>query len=176
VQADGGPAVRWLEATLQFMATETASTLPGTETVASRLADILFVQAVRTHIANDCQDCGGWLRALNDPQIGAAIRLMHERSGEAWTVEALAEQVAMSRSAFAARFKALVGDGPLAYLTRWRMQKAARLLAENHPTLAAVAQAVGYETDAAFGKAFRRYTGVTPGEYRGRRSQPEPRL
>jgi hypothetical protein len=83
VQSDGGPAVRWLEATLQFMATETASSLPGTETVASRLADILFVQAVRTHIANDCRECGGWLRALNDPQIGAAIRLMHERSGEA---------------------------------------------------------------------------------------------
>jgi transcriptional regulator GlxA family with amidase domain len=170
VPSDSGPAVRWLEATLQFMATETASSQPGAEAVAGRLADILFVQALRTHIAHDCQECGGWLRALADPQVGEALRLMHEQPQAPWTVEALAEKVAMSRSAFAARFKAQVGDGPLGYLTRWRMQKASQLLQENHPTLAAVAESVGYETDAAFSKAFRRHMGMAPGEYRNRLS------
>jgi AraC-like DNA-binding protein len=168
VKSDGGPAVRWLEATLQFMSAETASRQPGTTTVVSRLADILFVQALRTHIANGCPESGGWLRALTDPQIGTALRLMHERPQEAWTVERLAEEVAMSRSAFAARFKVQVGDGPLGYLTHWRMQKAAQMLQDSHETLGAVARAVGYETDAAFGKSFRRHIGITPGEYRSR--------
>jgi AraC-like DNA-binding protein len=168
VKSDGGPAVRWLEATLQFMATETASGEPGTATVVSRLADILFVQALRTHIASHCTEPGGWLRALTDPQVGTALRLMHEQPEAAWTVETLAERVAMSRSAFAARFKSLVGDGPLGYLTRWRMQKAAQMLLDNHATLIAVARSVGYETDAAFGKAFKRHMGLTPGEYRSR--------
>ena len=174
VKSDGGSAVRWLEATLQFMATETASDQPGTATVVSRLADILFVHAVRAHLAGGCSDAHGWLRALADPHVGAALRVMHERPGEPWTVEALAEQVAMSRSAFAARFKAQVGDGPLGYLTRWRMQKAAKLLHDSDRTVAAVAHAVGYETDAAFGKAFRRHLGMTPGEYRTRAGDRMP--
>jgi transcriptional regulator GlxA family with amidase domain len=174
VKSDGGPAVRWLEATLQFLATETASDQPGTATVVSRLADILFVQAMRANLASACSDARGWLRALTDPQLGAALRVMHERPAEPWTVEALAEKVAMSRSAFAARFKAQVGDGPLGYLTRWRMQRAAQLLHDTDRTVAAVAGAVGYETDAAFGKAFRRHLGMTPSEYRSRAAERMP--
>src|SRR5262249_46347863 len=117
VRADGGPSVEWLQSTLQFIASETASALPGAETVASRLTDILFVHAIRAYIAG----CGagrgvggtsGWLRALADPKIGYALRLIHESPQRDWTVESLAAEVAMSRSAFAAHFTALVGQPP----------------------------------------------------------------
>jgi AraC-like DNA-binding protein len=166
VKSDGGTMVQWLEATLQFLAAETASARPGAETVVSRLADILFLQALRAHMASLTDGSRGWLRALNDPQIAAAMRLMHQHPEQPWTVEALANQVTMSRSAFAERFTRLVGETPLGYLTRWRMQKAARLIQDGDAPLGAIARAVGYETESAFGKAFRRHLGTTPGEYR----------
>ncbi|HEV8112659.1 MAG TPA: AraC family transcriptional regulator [Planctomycetota bacterium] len=172
VRADGGPSVRWLETTLQFMATETASTLPGAETIASRLADILFVHAVRAHIAGDGLEVSGWLKALADPQIGEVLRRIHEAPHVQWTVESLAESVAMSRSAFAARFTALVGEPPLRYVTAWRMKKASHRLLQGD-RIAAIAQATGYDTDAAFGKAFKRFMGATPGEYRRRARETE---
>jgi AraC-like DNA-binding protein len=168
LRSDGSAAVQWLQSTLQFVASEIASGLPGAETVANRLTDILFVHAIRAHIAG-CAAHGcratGWLRALADPKIGQALRLIHENPRKDWTVEALA--VAMSRSAFAAQFTALVGEPPLRYITAWRMKKASHMLLRGD-TIGAIAQAVGYETDAAFGKAFRRHMGVTPGEFRRR--------
>jgi len=172
VKGDGGRAVQWLEASLQFVASEMASGQPGAETVVSRLADILFVQAVRAHLAQSAPETTGWLRALVDPQIGAALGLMHEKPEEAWTVEALAARVAMSRSAFAARFAQLVGEPPLTYLTRWRMQKATRLLRGGRASIGEVASRVGYEAEAAFSKAFKRWTGVAPGAYRRAEAAP----
>jgi AraC-like DNA-binding protein len=168
VKGDEGAPVRWLEATLQFIAAEAASPLPGAETIRSRLADILFVQAIRVHIASESESerPSGWLRALTDPQIGAALRMIHDRPGAPWTVDSLADSVVMSRSAFAERFRALVGVPPLGYLTRWRMHKGAGLLARGDATVAAIAHAVGYETEGSFGKVFKRYTGTSPGEYR----------
>jgi len=171
VKGDGGRAVQWLEASLQFVSSEMASGQPGAETVVGRLADILFVQAVRAHLAQSAAETGGWLRALVDPQVGGALGLMHEKPEEAWTVEALAARVAMSRSAFAARFAHLVGEPPLTYLTRWRMQKATRLLRSGHASIAEVASRVGYEAEAAFSKAFKRWTGVAPGAYRRTRAE-----
>jgi AraC-like DNA-binding protein len=166
VKSEGGTMVQWLQATLQFLTTETALAQPGAETVISRLADILFVQALRAHMAS-LTDCSrGWLRALKDPPMATALRLMHQHPEQPWTVEALANQVTMSRSAFAERFTRLVGEAPLGYLTRWRMQKAARLMLDGDATLGAIARAVGYETESAFGKAFRRHMGTSPGEYR----------
>lgn len=173
VRADSAHSVQWLEATLQFVASESASTLPGAETVASRLADILFVQAVRAHIASAGCDASGWLRALAEPQIGESLRLIHERPHAPWTVESLASAVAMSRSAFAARFMTLVGEPPLRYLTGWRMEKASHMLRRGD-TIAAIARSVGYDTDAAFGKAFRKHMGATPGEFRRRADAREP--
>jgi AraC-like DNA-binding protein len=158
--------VQWLEATLQFFAAESAQDQPGAETVVSRLSDILFIQALRAHIAA-LPDCSrGWLRALKDPSMAAVLRLIHQQPEKPWTVEALAQHVAMSRSAFAERFTRLVGETPLGYLTRWRMQKAVHLMLDGDTTLGAIARAVGYETESAFGKAFRRHRGTTPGEYR----------
>jgi transcriptional regulator GlxA family with amidase domain len=105
-----------------------ASGEPGFETIVSRLADILVVQAVRAHLAQSGGGCKGWLRALIDPQIGRALSVIHEKPEDDWTVESLAPKVGMSRSAFAARFAQLVEEQPPTYLTRWRMQKASRLL------------------------------------------------
>jgi AraC-like DNA-binding protein len=170
VKADSTHSVQWLESTLQFVASETAGELPGAVTIASRLADILFIQAVRAYMATTENCPAGWLKALGDRQIGEALRLIHETPAAAWTVESLAKRVAMSRSAFAAHFTAEVGESPLRYLTSWRMRKASLLLRHGSP-IAAAAREVGYQTDAAFGKAFRRFTGLTPGEYRRRISE-----
>lgn len=165
-------AVRWLEATLQFMACEADSGRPGSGTVVSRLADVLFIQMVRGHLhhlgdaASWAGECSGWLAALGEPHIGAALGLIHEQPAEPWTVALLASRVGMSRSAFAARFTQLVGEPPLHYVTRWRMQKAAELLRASTATLSEVATRVGYESEAAFSKAFKRWSGVAPGGYR----------
>jgi AraC-like DNA-binding protein len=158
--------VKWLETSLQFMASEMASGQPGAETVVSRLADILFVQAVRAHLAQGRAGATGWLRAIVDPRIGPALSLIHQRPEEPWTVEALASRVAMSRSAFAARFTALVEEPPLTYLTRWRMHRATRLLRTSPANVGEIAARVGYEAEAAFNKAFKRWIGVPPGAYR----------
>jgi AraC-like DNA-binding protein len=166
VKGDRGTAVQWLETSLQFVASEMAAGQPGAETVVSRLADILFVQAVRAHVLQSGDDAKGWLRALVDPQIGAALSLIHERPDEAWTVQSLAARVAMSRSAFAVRFARLVDEPPLTYVTRWRMDKASRLLRTSHASIGEIAGRVGYDAEAAFSKAFKRWMGVPPGAYR----------
>ena len=166
VTSDYGTPVQWLEASLQFVASEMAAGQPGAETVVGRLADILLVQAVRAHLAQSGEAARGWLRGLVDPQIGEALALIHEKPEEPWTVESLAARVAMSRSAFAARFAQLVEEPPLTYLTRWRMHKATRLLRASHAGLGEIARRVGYEAEAAFNKAFKRWMGTTPGAYR----------
>jgi AraC-like DNA-binding protein len=144
-----------------------AEQTPGSEVVANRLAEVLFIQAIRAHIASGAEICKrGWLRAIFDLQIGAALKSIHENVNSPWTVESLAESAGMSRSAFAERFKELLGQTPLEYVTEWRMQKAVQLLQLGDKKLIDVAQSVGYESDAAFSKAFKRVVGLTPGEYR----------
>lgn len=153
--------------TLQLLAGEMAEQAPGSEVVANRLAEVLFIQAIRTHIASGTESCKrGWLRAIFDPQIGAALTSIHNTVNSPWTVESLAEAAGMSRSAFAERFKGLLGQTPLEYVTEWRMQKAVQLLQQSDKKLVDVAQSIGYESDAAFSKAFKRVVGLTPGEYR----------
>jgi len=158
--------IHWLEPTLKFIACEAASGRPGAQTVISRLADVLFIQIVRGHLANLPANSAGWLGALTDTQIGSALGLIHQHPEQNWTVQSLATKVAMSRSAFAARFTRLVGEPPLQYITRWRMQKAAGLLREGTATLGEIAQRVGYDSEAAFSKAFKRALGSAPGAYR----------
>ena len=158
--------VDWLDPTLRFIASEAASTRPGAQTVVSRLADILFVQIVRAHLTTVAPGASGWLGALADAQIGAALGLIHENPGRGWTVQSLAASAGMSRSAFAVRFNRLVGEPPLHYLTRWRMQKAQRLLRDGRASLSTVAASVGYDSEAAFSKAFKRAVGAAPGTYR----------
>jgi AraC-like DNA-binding protein len=156
--------------TVQALASEMAEQAPGSEVVANRLAEVLFIQVLRAHIAsgperNKPERNKGWLRAVFDPQMGTALSAIHESVKTPWTVESLAEAAGMSRSAFAARFKELLGQTPLEYVTEWRMQKAMQLLEQRDKKLIDVARLVGYESDAAFSKAFKRVVGANPGEY-----------
>jgi transcriptional regulator GlxA family with amidase domain len=156
-----------LHATLQLLASEMAEPAPGSEVMVNRLADILFIQCVRAHIAASSENCkSGWLRAIFDPKIGVALKAMHERVENPWTVETLAAAAGMSRSAFALRFKELLGETPLEYLTNWRMYKATGSLQEDDRKMFEIAKSVGYDSDAAFSKAFKRVLGVAPREYR----------
>lgn len=146
---------------------ETAQRALGTGLVVSRLADILFVQAVRAYV--DTLEAGqgqGLLAALADRHIGTALRRLHADVARNWTVDALASIAGMSRSAFAMQFKARLGQAPLDYLTRWRMFRAMHLLRQTRQPLIDVAASVGYASEAAFSKAFRRITGATPGACR----------
>lgn len=154
-----------LHNTMQALASEMAEQAPGSEVIATRLAEVLFIQVLRAHIASE-PDCNkGWLRAIFDPQVGTALRAIHNSVTAPWTVESLAEAAGMSRSAFAARFKELLGQTPLGYVTEWRMQKAMQLLQQRDKKLVDVAGSVGYASDAAFSKAFKRVVGTNPGEY-----------
>lgn len=166
VRGDNGTPMPWLDTCLQFIAMEMSSGQPGASTIVSRLADILFVQAIRAHVIASGADAKGWLRALSDPHIGKALSLIHEQPNAPWSVETLAAEVAMSRSAFAARFSELVEEPPLTYLTRWRMQRASKLLRSSNDTIATVASKVGYDAEAAFSKAFKRWMGNAPGAFR----------
>jgi AraC-like DNA-binding protein len=154
-----------LHNTMQALASEMAEQAPGSGVVATRLAEVLFIQILRAHIASRPERNKGWLRAVFDPQLGTALSAIHDRVNTPWTVESLAEAAGMSRSAFAARFKELLGQTPLEYVTEWRMQKAMQLLEQRDKKLIDVARSVGYESDAAFSKAFKRVVGSNPGEY-----------
>ena len=155
-----------LHNTMQALASEMAEQAPGSGVVATRLAEVLFIQALRAHIASGVGWRNkGWLRAIFDPQMGTALGAIHDSVNTSWTVESLAEAAGMSRSAFAARFKDLLGQTPLEYVTEWRMQKAMQLLEQRDKKLIDVARSVGYESDASFSKAFKRVVGASPGEY-----------
>ena len=155
-----------LHNTMRALASEMAGQVPGSEVVSTRLAEVLFIQALRAHIASGAERRNqGWLRAIFDSQLGTALSAIHANADTPWTVESLAEAAGMSRSAFAARFKELLGQTPLEYVTEWRMQKAMQLLEQRDKKLVDVARTVGYESDAAFSKAFKRVVGASPGEY-----------
>ncbi|AFL88950.1 DNA-binding domain-containing protein, AraC-type [Terriglobus roseus DSM 18391] len=154
-----------LQNTMQALASEMADQVPGSGIVATRLAEVLFIQVLRAYIASDPGRNKGWLRAVFDPQIGSALTAFHDRVGAPWTVESLSEAAGVSRSAFAVRFKELLGQTPLEYVTEWRMQKAMHLLEQKDRKLVDIARSVGYESDAAFSKAFKRVVGTSPGEY-----------
>ncbi len=152
----------------QLIVAESAAPGPGSTMLSIRLAEILLIHALRARVVagETGDDRSPGLCALADPAIGPAMRLIHARPADGWTVERLAREVAMSRSAFAARFTELVGLPPLQYLTQWRMTEAARRLREGEESVAAVAEQVGYANAAAFMKAFTRVHGVGPGTYR----------
>jgi AraC-like DNA-binding protein len=167
VPGEQGRAVPWLEDTVKFLIHEIASPRPGAQSVVNHLAHILVIQAVRAHFAaHTPETSGNWFAALQDPEIGPALGLIHMRPDEPWTVATLAEQTAMSRSAFAARFMAVVGQPPLRYLTDCRMRKARDLLRSGRMGLKAISAKVGYTTESAFSNAFKRYTGLSPGAFR----------
>jgi AraC-like DNA-binding protein len=156
----------WLHSTIRFIAQEARRRQPGSETVITRLADILVIQAIRTWIDSVREEDQGWIAALHDRQIGKAMSLMHRQPEQDWRVESLAREAGMSRSGFSARFTALVGESVLQYLTGLRMQLAHRELRQTSDSLAKIAERVGYQSEPAFNRAFKRVVGMPPGAVR----------
>ena len=156
----------WIQSTLRFMASEARELRPGGETVITRLADVLVIQAIRGWIERDPDAQTGWLAALRDKQVGRALTLIHRHPARPWTLSALASAVAMSRSAFAARFSELVGEPAMHYVVRWRMHLATTWLKENDAGLGELAGRLGYRSEAAFSRAFKRVVGIAPGAAR----------
>jgi AraC-like DNA-binding protein len=169
IEASNSPQMDWIHSTLRLMAAEAKELRPGGEAVITRRADILVIQAIRSWLETDPAAQTGWLGALQDRQIGRAISLIHRDPARAWTVASLADELAMSRSAFAARFTELVDEPAMQYVTRWRMHVAVNALKEEGATIAELASRLGYRSEAAFARAFKRVIGLSPGALNVRR-------
>ncbi|TQM15044.1 AraC family transcriptional regulator [Pseudonocardia kunmingensis] len=163
VEPGGGPQGEWMQSTLRLIAAEASELRPAGEAVITRLSDILVIQTLRAWIEHDPAAQRGWLGALRDRQIGRAISLIHREPARDWTVASLATELAMSRSAFSARFTELVDEPAMRYVTRWRMHVARTWLTEEGATVGEVAGRLGYQSEAAFSRAFKRMVGVSPG-------------
>ena len=153
-------------AVVALLAAELGTRDAGARAAVARLIDLLLIQAVRAWSAAATDERPSWLRALNDPVIARALAALHDRPGEPWTIQALASEVHLSRATLARRFAHLVGEPPLTYLTRWRMDLAARQLKDTTEPVEAIARAVGYTSEYAFSRAFSRHRGQPPGRYR----------
>ena len=162
-----GRPVEWHEASVRLLRGEMPACPPGAEEVVTRVTDVLLAQAIRSYLLAD-RDGYHPVAALGDAQIGAAVRLIHAEPARPWTVSDLAKRVALSRSAFSARFRELTGESPMRYLTRFRLARAAELLRSADNSLAEIARACGYGSEASFSRAFHRWFGSTPGNYRRR--------
>jgi len=164
------PADRWrrdgLRATIDLLRAEVEEPRPGSDGIVAALIDAMLLYLLRAWCDDRDAADGGWATALTDPVIGGALRAIHEDLAHPWTVEALAARANLSRAAFARRFRTLIGEPPLAYLTRWRLTVAARRLRESDATLGRIARDVGYATEFAFAKAFKREYRCSPGAYR----------
>jgi AraC-like DNA-binding protein len=160
------PSGGWIESSFRFASSQIAAGHLGSSIVIAKLSELLFVEAVGHFVASLPAERRGWLAGLRDPQIGRAISILHARPNETWTAEALALEVGMSRSAFAERFSSLVGQPPMQYLAVWRMHMAAQSLRHGHRSVAQVGASIGYESEAAFSRAFKRQFGESPAGWR----------
>jgi AraC-like DNA-binding protein len=151
---------------LGLAAAEHGDKRAGAQSVLNKLSELMFIEAIRTHMDHLSGDNTGWLSGLRDPLVGRALSLMHAQPARPWTLEELAAECGASRSGLVSRFTQLMGYPPIQYLTRWRMQLAARRLGERGAKVAAVAQEVGYESEAAFSRAFKKFSGRSPSEWR----------
>jgi AraC-like DNA-binding protein len=166
VELGDGPAAAWITATLRHGASETHAPRPGSEALLGRLSELLFVEAIRHYTASLPPGQLGWLAGLRDPHVGRALALLHAEPARDWEVEALAKQAGLSRSALNERFNALIGEPPMQYLTGWRLALASQALASTNDAVARVAERVGYDSEAAFNRAFKREFGIPPAAWR----------
>jgi AraC-like DNA-binding protein len=173
--AGPGATAGWLGTLLNIAISESGSERAGAENVLSRLSELMFVEAVRRYLAGLPADRLGWLAGVRDPIVGQALAAIHGRPQEAWTVERLARFAGLSRSVFAERFTEMAGQPPMQYLALWRMQLASRLLLDGG-AVAAVASAVGYDSEAAFSRAFKKLVGRSPALWRKERAPSLTRL
>ena len=158
--------VEWWQASQRYLISESAAPGPGNRAVLARLAESLFVEVIRWQFRYAAQGHGGWLAGLHDLQIGRVLSLLHALPDRAWTVDELAKEAAISRAALAKRFVDLVGQSPIQYLAAWRMHLARHLLRESTLGIGEIAGRVGYESEAAFNRAFRRLVGSPPARWR----------
>jgi len=156
----------WLDITLKQIVEEVKGKSIGGSTVVTRLTELMYIEVLRRYMQGLPERSKGWLAALRDHEIGRALRLLHGHSGNKWDVEQIAAEVGVSRSAFARRFTDLIGESPMRYLTGWRMQIAKNLLQQPNLSLSMIADRVGYDSDIAFNKAFKRFNGIPPGKWR----------
>ncbi len=166
VHLRGSNAGLWLETSVRYALGEARSPRPGGAGVLAKLAEIMFIEMLRLYVNEQSEERTGWLAGLGDRIVGAALNALHARPAHPWTLEELARAADTSRSVLAERFQRLVGTSPMQYLTQWRMLMAANLLAQGNMPLARIAEDVGYQTDAAFSRAFRREYGAPPAAWR----------
>ena len=171
-----GTSRDWIEASVRFAAGELTKGRFASSSVMSRLSELLLVEAVRNYSMSIGEQETGWLKGLADPHVGKALALMHQDMREPWSAEALAKEVALSRSAFIQRFTTFVGMPPIRYLTAWRLQTAKLNLRETRMTIAQLAHSVGYESEEAFSRAFKREFGASPARWRDQQSAGSPAL
>jgi AraC-like DNA-binding protein len=162
----GDPAGQWLESSVQYLVSEVESGRPGRQILLSKMAEALFIETLRRYMNALPPEEAGWLAGARDPVVGAVLAAFHRQPEHHWTLEELAAESAASRSVVAERFARLLGEPPLTYLARWRLHLAARLLQRTRRTVLDVASAVGYASEAAFNRAFKREFGIPPGVYR----------
>jgi AraC-like DNA-binding protein len=170
VNVRGSNAGIWLEASVRYALAEARSPRPGGAGVLAKLAEVLFIEVLRLYVNQQSEGRIGWLAAVGDRIVGAALNQLHARPAHAWTLDELAKEAHTSRSVLAERFQQLVGSSPIQYLTQWRMLLAANLLTRSNAPLARIAEDVGYQTDTAFSRAFRREFGSPPATWRRNQS------
>jgi AraC-like DNA-binding protein len=168
----GDPAGEWLENTVRHLVSEAGCGRPGQSILLSRMAEALFIETLRRYMEGLPAEQTGWLAGARDAVVGRVLALMHRRPFHPWTIAELAAEAGSSRSVLAERFMLYLGEPPLAYLARWRLQLAARLLETKQQTVLQVASEVGYESEAAFNRAFKREFGVPPGQFRRSATRP----
>jgi AraC-like DNA-binding protein len=161
-----GSASAWVKSSLEFAAHEVAARRAGSGTVLAKLSELLFVEALRYYVESLPQEQTGWLAGLKDPFVSRALGLLHKSVAREWTVDDLGREVGLSRSVLADRFTRLIGEPPMRYLARWRIQVAAHELRNSDTPLARIAEQVGYDSEAAFNRAFKRSLGVPPAAWR----------
>jgi AraC-like DNA-binding protein len=170
VNVRGSNAGTWLESSVRYALREARSPRPGGSGVLAKLSEVLFIEVLRLYIDQHAPGRIGWLAGVGDRIVGEALNALHTRPAHAWTLEELAKEAGASRSVLAERFQQMVGSSPMQYLTQWRMMLAANLLTRSNAPLARIAEDVGYQTDTAFIRAFRREYGAPPATWRRSRA------
>ena len=174
-QSDGDRLGALIASTVREILARVDAATPGSQLILGRLMEVLFVEVLRRHVSRLPSESKGWLAALNDPIVGRALHLVHTNPARRWTADDLAREAGSSRTVLAERFNALLGRPPIEYVTSWRIQLATDRLRHGRDSIATVAADVGYESEAAFNRAFKRATGITPGRWRqGARSAAVP--
>ena len=157
---------QWLENSLKFSVSEAVRGRPGADGMLAKLSEVVFAETLRRFVRDLPDDETGWLAGTRDPSVSRALSVLHQRFAEPWTVAGLAQEVGVSRTVLADRFRHFLGEPPIAYLTRWRLRLGARALTDSSRSVAEVASEVGYESEAAFNRAFKREYGQPPARYR----------